>query len=93
MPNRKHFIPANAVFSHICAPGRFRLAFESKVAEVAAAQTRLSALIQRLAFAKGRVEAIQGVITLAPTAALQLDWHMSGKEMTTEFFFFFSFQA
>lgn len=43
---------------------RFRLAFESKVAEVASAQARLNVLTQRLAFAKGRVETVQGT-TLA----------------------------
>ncbi|KAI3373565.1 hypothetical protein L3Q82_022153, partial [Scortum barcoo] len=41
---------------------RFGLAFESKVAEVDAAQTRLNTLTQRLTFAKGRVETIQGLI-------------------------------
>ncbi|XP_035482560.2 coiled-coil alpha-helical rod protein 1 isoform X2 [Scophthalmus maximus] len=41
---------------------RFRLAFESKVAEVDAAQTRLNTFTQRLIFAKRRVETIQGLI-------------------------------
>ncbi|KAM9348605.1 coiled-coil alpha-helical rod protein 1 [Symphorus nematophorus] len=41
---------------------RFSVAFESKVAEVDAAQTRLSTLAQRLTFAKGRVDTIQGLI-------------------------------
>ncbi|XP_070773896.1 coiled-coil alpha-helical rod protein 1 [Enoplosus armatus] len=41
---------------------RFSLAFESKVAEVDAAQTRLNIFTQRLTFAKGRVETIQGLI-------------------------------
>lgn len=39
---------------------RFRLVFESKVAEMGSAQTRLNILNQRLAFAKGRVETVQG---------------------------------
>ncbi|KAM4619797.1 coiled-coil alpha-helical rod protein 1 [Polymixia lowei] len=41
---------------------RFRLAFEGKVAEVDAAQTRLNIFTQRLTFAKRRVETIQGLI-------------------------------
>ncbi|XP_032389850.1 coiled-coil alpha-helical rod protein 1 isoform X2 [Etheostoma spectabile] len=41
---------------------RFGLAFESKVAEVAAAQARLSTFTQRLTFAKRRIETIQGLI-------------------------------
>ncbi|XP_033969832.1 coiled-coil alpha-helical rod protein 1 [Trematomus bernacchii] len=41
---------------------RFSLAFESKVAEVDAAQARLSTFTQRLTFAKRRVETIQGLI-------------------------------
>ncbi|XP_071317341.1 coiled-coil alpha-helical rod protein 1 [Trachinotus anak] len=41
---------------------RFSLAFESKVAEVDTAQTRLSTFTQRLTFAKRRVETIQGLI-------------------------------
>ncbi|KAK1883202.1 Coiled-coil alpha-helical rod protein 1 [Dissostichus eleginoides] len=41
---------------------RFSLAFESKVAEVDAAQARLSVFTQRLTFAKRRVETIQGLI-------------------------------
>ncbi|XP_042355314.1 coiled-coil alpha-helical rod protein 1 isoform X2 [Plectropomus leopardus] len=41
---------------------RFSLAFESKAAEVDAAQSRLNAFTQRLTFAKGRVETIQGLI-------------------------------
>ncbi|CAJ1064176.1 coiled-coil alpha-helical rod protein 1 isoform X1 [Xyrichtys novacula] len=41
---------------------RFTSAFESKVAEMEAAQTRLNTLTQRLTFAKGRVETIQGLI-------------------------------
>nr|XP_019940908.1 PREDICTED: coiled-coil alpha-helical rod protein 1 [Paralichthys olivaceus] len=41
---------------------RFRVAFESKVAEVDAAQGRLSTFTQRLVFAKRRVETIQGLI-------------------------------
>ncbi|XP_044079620.1 coiled-coil alpha-helical rod protein 1 [Siniperca chuatsi] len=40
---------------------RFSLAFESKVAEVDAAQTRLNTFNQRLTFAKGRVETVQGL--------------------------------
>lgn len=40
---------------------RFRQVFESKVAEMDSAQTRLNVLTQRLAFAKGRVETIQGM--------------------------------
>lgn len=36
--------------------------FESKVADVDSAVTRLSSLSQRLAFAKGRVETVQGEI-------------------------------
>lgn len=39
---------------------RFSLVFESEVAEVCSAQTRLNVLNQRLAFAKGRVETVQG---------------------------------
>ncbi|XP_035033633.1 coiled-coil alpha-helical rod protein 1 [Hippoglossus stenolepis] len=41
---------------------RFRLAFESKVAEVDAAQSRLNTFTQRLIFAKRRVETIQALI-------------------------------
>uniref|UniRef100_UPI0037E7D71B coiled-coil alpha-helical rod protein 1 n=1 Tax=Semicossyphus pulcher TaxID=241346 RepID=UPI0037E7D71B len=41
---------------------RFTLTFESKMAEVDAAGTRLNTLTQRLTFAKGRVETIQGLI-------------------------------
>lgn len=41
---------------------KFRLAFESKVAEVGSAQARLNVLTQRLTFAKGRVETVQGLI-------------------------------
>ncbi|TWW74881.1 coiled-coil alpha-helical rod protein 1 [Takifugu flavidus] len=41
---------------------RFSQAFESKVADVDSAITRLSTLTQRLAFAKGRVETIQGLV-------------------------------
>ncbi|XP_035846819.1 coiled-coil alpha-helical rod protein 1 isoform X1 [Sander lucioperca] len=41
---------------------RFSLAFESKVAEVDAAQTRLNTFTQRLTFAKRRIETIQGLI-------------------------------
>ncbi|KAG7516663.1 coiled-coil alpha-helical rod protein 1 [Solea senegalensis] len=41
---------------------RFRLAFEGKMAEVDAAQTRLNTFTQRLMFAKRRVETIQGLI-------------------------------
>ncbi|XP_040006815.1 coiled-coil alpha-helical rod protein 1 isoform X2 [Xiphias gladius] len=41
---------------------RFSLAFESKVAEVDAAQTRLDIFTKRLTFAKRRVETIQGLI-------------------------------
>ncbi|GAA6233023.1 coiled-coil alpha-helical rod protein 1 [Lates japonicus] len=41
---------------------RFSLAFESKVAEVDAAQTSLYTCTQRLTFAKRRVETIQGLI-------------------------------
>ncbi|KAJ4930422.1 hypothetical protein JOQ06_019424 [Pogonophryne albipinna] len=41
---------------------RFSLAFECKVAEVDAAQARLSTFTQRLTFAKRRVETIQGLI-------------------------------
>nr|XP_046266739.1 coiled-coil alpha-helical rod protein 1 [Scatophagus argus] len=41
---------------------RFSLAFEDKVAEVDAAQTRLNTLTQRLSFARGRVETIQGLV-------------------------------
>ncbi|XP_068187183.1 coiled-coil alpha-helical rod protein 1 isoform X2 [Antennarius striatus] len=41
---------------------RLSLAFESKVAELFATQTRLISLTQRLAFANGRVETIQGLI-------------------------------
>ncbi|TNN88671.1 Coiled-coil alpha-helical rod protein 1 [Liparis tanakae] len=40
---------------------RFSLAFESKVAEMDAAQGRLSTFTQRLTFAKRRVETIQGL--------------------------------
>ncbi|XP_031713255.1 coiled-coil alpha-helical rod protein 1 [Anarrhichthys ocellatus] len=40
---------------------RFSLAFESKVAEMDAAQARLNTLTQRLTFAKRRVETIQGL--------------------------------
>ncbi|XP_041656623.1 coiled-coil alpha-helical rod protein 1 isoform X2 [Cheilinus undulatus] len=40
----------------------FTAAFQSKVAEVDAAQTRLNTFTQRLTFAKGRVETIQGLI-------------------------------
>ncbi|XP_038565124.1 coiled-coil alpha-helical rod protein 1 [Micropterus salmoides] len=40
---------------------RFSLAFESNVAEVESAQTRLNTFTQRLTFAKGRVETIQGL--------------------------------
>uniref|UniRef100_A0A8C2WNQ6 Coiled-coil alpha-helical rod protein 1 n=2 Tax=Cyclopterus lumpus TaxID=8103 RepID=A0A8C2WNQ6_CYCLU len=40
---------------------RFSLAFESKVAEMDAAQARLSTFTQRLTFAKRRVETIQGL--------------------------------
>lgn len=48
----------------LAVPHRFRLAFESKVAEVDAAQTRLNTFTQRLIFAKRRVETIQGVLAL-----------------------------
>ncbi|XP_060911466.1 coiled-coil alpha-helical rod protein 1 [Labrus mixtus] len=41
---------------------RFTLAFESKMAEMDAAQTRLNTLTQRLTFAKGRVATIQGLV-------------------------------
>ncbi|KAM7374170.1 hypothetical protein PAMP_006844 [Pampus punctatissimus] len=41
---------------------RFSLTFESKVAEVDAAHTRLNTFTQRLTFAKRRVETIQGLI-------------------------------
>ncbi|KAK5887936.1 hypothetical protein CesoFtcFv8_016491 [Champsocephalus esox] len=41
---------------------RFSLAFQCKVAEVDAAQARLSTFTQRLTFAKRRVETIQGLI-------------------------------
>ncbi|XP_070699704.1 coiled-coil alpha-helical rod protein 1 [Pempheris klunzingeri] len=41
---------------------RFSLAFERKVPEVNAVHARLNTLTQRLTFAKGRVEAIQGLI-------------------------------
>ncbi|XP_078122540.1 coiled-coil alpha-helical rod protein 1 isoform X2 [Sander vitreus] len=41
---------------------RFSLAFESKVAEVDAAQARLNTFTQRLTFAKRRIETIQGLI-------------------------------
>ncbi|TDH04819.1 hypothetical protein EPR50_G00136380 [Perca flavescens] len=41
---------------------RFGLAFESKVAEVDAAQARLNTFTQRLTFAKRRIETIQGLI-------------------------------
>ncbi|XP_072231355.1 coiled-coil alpha-helical rod protein 1 [Leuresthes tenuis] len=41
---------------------RFSQEFESKVAEVDAAKARLSTLIQRLCFAKRRVETIQGLV-------------------------------
>ncbi|XP_034539999.1 coiled-coil alpha-helical rod protein 1 isoform X2 [Notolabrus celidotus] len=44
------------------AAQRFTSAFESKVSEVDAAQTRLNTLSQRLIFAKRRVETIQGLI-------------------------------
>ncbi len=50
-------------FHTFCAY-RFSLAFESKVADVAAAQTRLNTLTQRITFAKGRVETIQGGIMM-----------------------------
>ncbi|KAM6912036.1 coiled-coil alpha-helical rod protein 1 [Lycodopsis pacificus] len=40
---------------------RFSLAFESKVAEMDAAQARLNTFTQRLTFAKRRVETIQGL--------------------------------
>lgn len=40
---------------------RFSQAFESKVADVDAALIKLYTLTQRLTFAKGRVETIQGV--------------------------------
>lgn len=39
---------------------RFSQTFESKVADVDSAMTRLNSLTQRLAFAKGRVETVQG---------------------------------
>ena len=61
------------------------MAFESKVAEVDAAQTRLSTLTQRLTFAKGRVEMIQGVIIMECNvlmAVLQFELQLSGKEST-----------
>lgn len=54
--NVENFIAVNSVHH------RFGVAFESKVAEVNAAKTRLNTLTQRLTFAKGRVETIQGVI-------------------------------
>lgn len=53
----------NTLFSHIMVvPYRFSLAFECKVAEVDAAQARLSTFTQRLTFAKRRVETIQGAV-------------------------------
>lgn len=61
---------------------RFSLAFESKVPEVDAAQTRLNTLTQRLTFAKRRVETIQGVIIVELNmliAVLQFELHMSCK--------------
>lgn len=39
---------------------RFSQTFESKVADVDSAITWLNSLTQRLAFAKGRVETVQG---------------------------------
>lgn len=90
--NVESFITVNAVFSHILAvPHRFSLAFESKIAEVDAAQTRLNTLTQRLTFAKGRVETIQGVITMEVyvlVAVLQFELHMSGKESASQCFCF-----
>ncbi|KAM3601611.1 uncharacterized protein V6R79_015667 [Siganus canaliculatus] len=41
---------------------RFSLTFKNKVAEVDAAQTRLNTLMQRLNFARGRVETVQGLL-------------------------------
>lgn len=46
----------------LVVPCRFSLAFESKVAEVDAAQTSLYTCTQRLTFAKRRVETIQGAV-------------------------------
>lgn len=70
----------------MAVPYRFSLAFESKVAEVDAAQTRLSTFTQRLTFAKGRAETIQGVIIMALMAVLHSGLHMSGKETTSQCF-------
>lgn len=53
------------LFCHTCCLClRFSLVFESKVVKVDAAQTRLNTLTKRLTFARGRVETIQGVITM-----------------------------
>ncbi|KAM4545279.1 coiled-coil alpha-helical rod protein 1 isoform 2-T2 [Odontesthes bonariensis] len=50
------------VLTLTAAVQRFSQEFESKVAEVDAAKARLSTLIQRLSFAKRRVETIQGLV-------------------------------
>lgn len=53
-----------------------------------AAQTRLNSFTQRLTFAKGRVETIQGGIIMELMAVLQFELHMSGKESTSQCFCF-----
>lgn len=53
---------SSQIIHHLAVPHRFSLAFESKVAEVDAAQTRLNIFTRRLTFAKRRVETIQGVL-------------------------------
>lgn len=53
------------------------------MAEVDAVQTRLNTLTQRLTFAKGRVETIQGtIIIVEPNVlilVLQFNYHMPGE--------------
>lgn len=70
-------------------PHRFSLAFESKVAEVDAAQARLSTFTQRLTFAKRRVETIQGAALLKGDGVIAV--HISGKEKYVTMFLFFRF--
>ncbi|KAM8742283.1 coiled-coil alpha-helical rod protein 1 isoform 2-T3 [Acanthopagrus schlegelii] len=62
---------------------RFSLAFESKVAQVDAAQTKLVTLTQRLTFAKRRVETIQGLI-MRRAALQKVQWASKQTEQAAE---------
>ncbi|XP_030294927.1 coiled-coil alpha-helical rod protein 1 [Sparus aurata] len=62
---------------------RFSLTFESKVAQVDAAQTKLVTLNQRLTFAKRRVETIQGLI-MRRAALQKVQWASKQTEQAAD---------